>query len=246
MTTTTARRKELVDRRNAPLATPSDLHARGTKQIAGALNAVLADVFALYLKTKSFHWHMSGPHFRDYHLLFDEQAEQLFAITDAIAERVRKIGERTLTSIGAIARSQHVLDNDAGYVEPLDMLAELREDNKALTGRLRETHDLCNGMSRRPVCLRCGLTKRSGALGSCSRRAATENRRGTSPASPPAVRRATDSSSRDGIASAPSHLAQSLRHGVRRASRTRGAGAMPGRQPDGGVVLFPRIAHESP
>jgi starvation-inducible DNA-binding protein len=144
MTTTSARRKELVDRRNAPLATPSDLHARGTKQIAGALNAVLADVFALYLKTKSFHWHMSGPHFRDYHLLFDEQAEQLFAITDAIAERVRKIGERTLTSIGAIARSQHVLDNDAGYVEPLDMLAELREDNKALTGRLRETHDLCN------------------------------------------------------------------------------------------------------
>ncbi len=144
MATTIARRKELVDRRNAPLATPSDLAARGTKQIAGALNAVLADVFALYLKTKSFHWHMSGPHFRDYHLLFDEHAEQLFAMTDPVAERVRKIGERTLTSIGAIARGQRVLDNDAGYVEPLDMLAELREDNKALTARLREVHDLCN------------------------------------------------------------------------------------------------------
>ena len=144
MATTIARRKELVDRRNAPLATPSDLAARGTKQIAGALNAVLADVFALYLKTKSFHWHMSGPHFRDYHLLFDEHAEQLFAMTDPVAERVRKIGERTLTSIGAIARGQRVLDNDAGYVEPLDMLAELREDNKELAARLREAHNVCD------------------------------------------------------------------------------------------------------
>jgi starvation-inducible DNA-binding protein len=144
MATSKARRKVLVDRRNAPLATPSDLAARGTQQIAGALNAILADVFALYLKTKSFHWHMSGPHFRDYHLLFDEHADQLFAITDPIAERVRKIGERTLTSIGAISRRQRVLDNDAGYVEPLDMLAELREDNKSLAARLREVHDLCN------------------------------------------------------------------------------------------------------
>jgi starvation-inducible DNA-binding protein len=107
------------------------------------MNAILADVFALYLKTKNFHWHMSGPHFRDYHLLLDEQADQLFAMTDAIAERVRKIGGTTLRSIGNIARIQRVEDNDADYVEPEDMLAELREDSKALAARLREAHGVC-------------------------------------------------------------------------------------------------------
>jgi starvation-inducible DNA-binding protein len=107
------------------------------------MNAILADVFALYIKTKSFHWHISGPHFRDYHLLLDEQADQLFAMTDAIAERVRKLGELTIRSIGQIARTQRVLDSDADYVEPGDMLAELREDNKLLTARLREAHNVC-------------------------------------------------------------------------------------------------------
>ena len=111
--------------------------------VADALNALLADSFALYLKTKNFHWHVSGPHFRDYHLLLDEQAAELFAMTDPIAERVRKIGGQTLRSIGHVARLQRVLDNDTDYVEPSDMLAELCEDNKALTTRLREVHDLC-------------------------------------------------------------------------------------------------------
>jgi starvation-inducible DNA-binding protein len=107
------------------------------------MNAVLADVFSLYVKTKNFHWHLSGPHFRDYHLLFDEQADQIFAMTDAIAERVRKVGGSTIRSIGHIARTKRVLDNDADYVEPSDMLAELRDDNKALAGRLREAHNVC-------------------------------------------------------------------------------------------------------
>lgn len=129
--------------RTAPLDTPTDLKPDAVKDIAGALNAMLADMFALYLKTKNFHWHVSGPHFRDYHLLLDEHAEQIFATTDDIAERVRKIGGTTLRSIGHVARLQRVLDNDAEYVTPLDMLAELREDNKELTARLRETHDLC-------------------------------------------------------------------------------------------------------
>src|SRR5262245_60495902 len=129
-------------RRAASLATPTDLGPNAVKDLAGALNAMLADMFALYLKTKNFHWHVSGPHFRDYHLLLDEQAEQIFATTDDIAERVRKIGGTTLRSIGHIAKLQRVLDNDAEFVTPLDMLAELREDNKQLTGRLRETHDL--------------------------------------------------------------------------------------------------------
>ncbi|HSN32304.1 MAG TPA: DNA starvation/stationary phase protection protein, partial [Ideonella sp.] len=111
--------------------------------LSGALNALLADVFTLYLKTKNFHWHMSGSHFRDYHLLLDEQSDQIFAMTDVIAERVRKIGGTTLRSIGHIARLQRVLDNDADYVEPEDMLAELREDNAALAARLREAHGLC-------------------------------------------------------------------------------------------------------
>src|SRR6266567_8867878 len=130
-------------RQKAPLNTPTDLKTAATKDIAGALNAILADVFVLYLKTKNFHWHMSGPHFRDYHLLLDEQADQLFAMTDPIAERVRKLGGITLRSIGQIARTQRVLDNDAEYVEPLDMLAELADDNKTLAARLREAHNVC-------------------------------------------------------------------------------------------------------
>ena len=133
---------ELKDRRKSPLATHTDLNAAATKDIAAAMNAILADVFALYLKTKNFHWHMSGPHFRDYHLLLDEQADQIYAMADPIAERVRKLGGSTLRSIGHIARTQRVLDNDADYVDPLDMLAELREDNKNLASRLREAHNV--------------------------------------------------------------------------------------------------------
>jgi starvation-inducible DNA-binding protein len=131
-------------RLQAPLNTPTDLKAVATKDIAGALNGILADVFALYIKTKNFHWHMSGPHFRDYHLLLDEQADQLYAMTDPIAERIRKVGGTTLRSIGHIARTQRVLDNDAAYVEPEDMLAELREDSTTLTARLREAHNVCD------------------------------------------------------------------------------------------------------
>jgi len=137
------KRLELAHRRDAPLATRTDLSAAAVKDISGAMNAILADVFALYVKTKNFHWHMSGPHFRDYHLLLDEHADQLFAMTDPIAERVRKLGGITLRSIGQIARTQRVLDNDAEYVVPLDMLAELADDNKALTSRLREAHNVC-------------------------------------------------------------------------------------------------------
>ena len=135
---------ELLHERGAPLATPTDLTRSATKDIAGAMNAILADVFALYLKTKNFHWHMSGPHFRDYHLLLDEHADQLFAMTDPIAERIRKIGGLTLRSIGHISRTQRVLDNDADYVEPLDMIAELADDNKTLAARLREAHNVCD------------------------------------------------------------------------------------------------------
>jgi starvation-inducible DNA-binding protein len=117
------------------LMTPTDLGANATKDLTGALNALLADAFALYLKTKNFHWHVSGPHFRDYHLLLDEQADQIFATTDVIAERVRKVGGNTLRSIGDIARHQRLADNDAPYVDPLDMLAELREDNQRVICR---------------------------------------------------------------------------------------------------------------
>jgi starvation-inducible DNA-binding protein len=137
------KRHELEKRQVARLATPTDLGPEAVRDLAPALNAVLADVFALYVKTKNFHWHMSGPHFRDYHLLLDEQGDQLFAMTDPIAERVRKLGGLTLRSIGEIARTQRLLDNDAEYVEPADMLAELREDNKTLAASLREVHDLC-------------------------------------------------------------------------------------------------------
>jgi starvation-inducible DNA-binding protein len=135
---------ELRQKRDIPLTVPTDLTRSAVKDIAGAMNAILADVFALYLKTKNFHWHMSGPHFRDYHLLLDEGADQLFAMTDPIAERVRKIGGLTLRSTGQIARTQRVLDNDAEYVEPLDMLAELAEDNRTLAARLREAHNVCD------------------------------------------------------------------------------------------------------
>ncbi len=137
-----AKKKELKTRRSAPLVTPTDLGAEASAEIAGGMNAILADVFALYLKTKNFHWHMSGPHFRDYHLLLDEQSEQIYGMTDPIAERIRKVGGSTLRSIGHIARLQRIKDNDAEYVEPLDMLAELREDNQALAARLREVHDV--------------------------------------------------------------------------------------------------------
>jgi starvation-inducible DNA-binding protein len=130
--------------RAAPLATPTDLSINAVRDISGALNILLADMFALYLKTKNFHWHVSGPHFRDYHLLLDEQGDQIFATTDAIAERVRKIGAMTLRSVGHIARLQRVLDNDAEYVAPDDMLAELRDENKQLAARMRETHGLCD------------------------------------------------------------------------------------------------------
>ncbi|KRB58698.1 DNA starvation/stationary phase protection protein [Rhizobium sp. Root708] len=131
-------------RKVAPLATPTDLKSNAIQDISGALAALLADVFALYLKTKNFHWHMSGPHFRDYHLLLDEHGEQLFNATDAIAERARKIGGTTLRSIGHIARLQRINDNDADYVTPEDMLAELRDDNQQLVSILRETHDVCS------------------------------------------------------------------------------------------------------
>ena len=141
--TPTASKQELMRRRNAPLETPTDLSAAATRDITGAMNAILADVFALYLKTKNFHWHMSGPHFRDYHLLLDEHADQIYAMTDPIAERVRKLGGSTLRSIGHIARTQRLQDNDAEFVTPEDMLSELVEDNKRLVSILRETHDVC-------------------------------------------------------------------------------------------------------
>jgi starvation-inducible DNA-binding protein len=139
---TATKQQELKERRRVPLDTPTDLTSEATRDIAGAMNALLADVFALYMKTKNFHWHLSGPHFRDYHLLFDEQADQIFAMTDPIAERVRKIGGSTIKSIGQIVRLQRVEDNDADYVDPEDMLAELCEDNKTLAARLRETHNV--------------------------------------------------------------------------------------------------------
>lgn len=136
--------KEAEGRRMANLVTPTILHANAVQDIAGALNILLADAFALYLKTKNFHWHVSGPHFRDYHLMLDEQANQIFATTDDIAERVRKLGATTLRSVGQVAKLQRVLDNDADFVTPQDMLAELRDDNKQLAFHLKQTHDLCD------------------------------------------------------------------------------------------------------
>ena len=136
--------QELIARQKAPLSTPSDISPEHVHEITGALNALLADVFCLYIKTKNFHWHMSGPHFRDYHLLLDDHGDQLFAMTDEIAERVRKIGGTTLRSIGQIARLQRLADNDAEFVTPQDMLSELREDEKALVLSMRAVHGLCD------------------------------------------------------------------------------------------------------
>ena len=135
---------ELETRRKAPLATPSDMSPEAVKDISGALNALLADVYTLYFKTKNFHWHMSGPHFRDYHLLLDEQADQIFAIGDDIAERVRKIGGTTIHSIGEIARLSRIADNDAAFVTPEDMMSELREDNNALVLSMLAAHGVCD------------------------------------------------------------------------------------------------------
>jgi len=133
---------EMLDRASPRI--PTTLSDSAVRDISGALRLLLADVFALYLKTKNFHWHMSGPHFRDYHLMLDEQGEQLFAMTDAIAERARKIGGATLRSIGQISRLQRVADSDVEYVKPVDMIAELRNDNAILTQSMRETHALCD------------------------------------------------------------------------------------------------------
>ena len=130
--------------RHEHLGTPTDLGADATRDISAALNGLLADVFALYLKTKNFHWHMSGPHFRDYHLLLDEHGDQIFAMTDPVAERVRKLGGNTIRSIGHISRQQRIPDNDAAYVTPQDMLAELREDNRKLVSIMRAVHDTCD------------------------------------------------------------------------------------------------------
>ena len=135
---------ELISRQKGPLNTPSDIDPKAVKDIAAALNTLLADVFCLYLKTKNFHWHMSGPHFRDYHLLLDDHADQIFAMTDDIAERVRKLGGTTIRSVGHIARLQRIPDNDADYVTPEDMLSELREDQKALVLSMRAAHTLCD------------------------------------------------------------------------------------------------------
>ena len=131
-------------RRTAPLSTPTDIGSNASRDIAGALTTLLADMFALYVKTKNFHWHVSGPHFYGLHLMFDEQAAQILGTTDDLAERVRKIGGTSLRSTGHITRLQRVPDNDADYVTPLDMVAELREDNLQLVVNMRETHELCD------------------------------------------------------------------------------------------------------
>ena len=165
------------------LGTPTDLKPEATRDISAALAGLLADVFALYMKTKNFHWHMSGPHFRDYHLLLDEQGEQIFDMTDDVAERARKIGGATLRSIGDIARRQRILDNDADYVDPKDMLAELRDDNERLTSIMRQVHNVCDttAMSRRRACSRTGSMRPSDGPGSCSRRRAAARGRTTDP-----------------------------------------------------------------
>ena len=131
-------------RKTANLATPSDLGANATKELAGGLNILLADVYALYLKTKNFHWHVSGPHFRDYHLLFDEQATEIFNTIDELAERVRKLGAKTIHSIGEIAKLQSIKDNDKDFVSPGDMLLELMDDNKKVIKRMRAAHEIAD------------------------------------------------------------------------------------------------------
>lgn len=130
---------------NRHLKTPTDLGVDATRDISAGLGGLLADVFALYLKTKNFHWHMSGPSFRDYHLLLDEQSDQIFAMTDPLAERARKIGGTTIRSISDIAGRQRLLDNNEAYVEPMDMLAELHGDNKQLVAEMRRVHELSDG-----------------------------------------------------------------------------------------------------
>ena len=138
------KKSTMIERQKSPLRTPSDIDPQAVKEITGGLNALLADVFSLYLKTKNFHWHMSGAHFRDYHLLLDEHADQIFAMTDDIAERVRKIGGTTIRSIGHISRLQRIPDNDAEFVDPGDMLGELGEDEKGLVVKMLEVHGLCD------------------------------------------------------------------------------------------------------
>jgi starvation-inducible DNA-binding protein len=139
--------QEIIERRQAPLNTPTDIHTESVREISGALNILLADVFALYIKTKNFHWHMSGTHFRDYHMLLDDHGDQLYAMTDDIAERVRKIGAVTIRSIGEIARLQRVQDNEADYVTPQDMLSELRQEDEALVLRMLAVHTVCDEAS---------------------------------------------------------------------------------------------------
>ncbi len=167
----------------ARLDTPTDLSDAAVREISKALNRILADAFALYLKTKNFHWHVSGPHFRDYHLLLDEQAEQIFGTTDELAERVRKIGGLTLRSIGDIAKHQSIRDNNEDFVEPVEMLRELMNDNKAVAKAMREAHELCASTRMPPprACSRSGSTKPSGASGSSTKRAGGRNRAGISP-----------------------------------------------------------------
>ena len=133
---------DMLDRTS--LKTPTTLSEKSVNRVSEALTQLLSDVFALYLKTKNFHWHMSGPHFRDYHLMLDDQGEQIFSMTDSIAERARKLGGTTVRSIGQISRLQRIADNDADYVDPLDMIAELRNDNATLTKNMREVHSLCD------------------------------------------------------------------------------------------------------
>lgn len=138
--------EDLVTHRKAPLATPNALGADARRDISSELNRLLADTFSLYLKTKNFHWHMSGSHFRDYHLLLDEQADELIEMTDAIAERVRKVGGTTIRSIDHISRLQRLLDNDAEFVFPHAMLAELRDDNTQFVSFMRAAHMLCDDL----------------------------------------------------------------------------------------------------
>ena len=141
---TKIRTLETAKKPAAELDTPTDLGEAAVKQISAALNGLLADAFALYMKTKNFHWHVSGPHFRDYHLLLDEQAEQIFASTDVLAERVRKLGGTTLRSIGDIAKHKSIEDNDAAFVAPGDMLRELMADNKAMATAMRKAHEIAD------------------------------------------------------------------------------------------------------
>src|SRR6516164_4910199 len=165
-----------LEPRTAParLDTPTDLSAEGVREISAALNALIADTFALYAKTKNFHWHVSGPHFRDYHLLLDDQGDQLAASIDVLAERARKVGGTTIRSIGHIAKLQRIRDNDKNYVPAIDMLLELMNDNKARsTTCARPTRSPTSTRTWRPPAFwRISLTKRKNAAGSCSRRAA--------------------------------------------------------------------------